>query len=54
MEFADNMRRFEFKNKLQAAIQTFIVSQLLSLEEKAILVDFFKEFDKDNDGVIST
>ena len=44
----------QFANKLEAVVYTFIVSQILTSEEKATLKELFDKLDKNHDGVISS
>ena len=44
----------KFSNKLEAVVYTYIVSQILSSEEKRVLKDLFSQLDHNHDGVIST
>lgn len=42
----------QFKNKLEAVVHTFIASQLLSNGMKNEILEYFNDFDKNNNGVI--
>lgn len=44
----------QFQNKLQAVVYTYIVSQLLTTDEKKFLLQTFKKLDKNKDGVIES
>lgn len=46
---ADNMERFQFKNKLQEAIYMFLITALVDRNEYADLIELF---DKDKSGKI--
>jgi hypothetical protein len=43
----------QFKNRLEAVVYTYCISQLVSNEEKLGLEDVFKKIDTDFDGIIS-
>jgi len=49
----NNLREFNSEQKLQAAVLTYIASQLSSSQEKDKLKDIFTSFDKNNDGQLS-
>ena len=42
----------KFENKLEAVVYTYIVCQLLSSEEKYDLIAYFKDLDKNKNGVL--
>lgn len=48
-----SIETFKFKNKLEAVVYTFIVSQLLNTEEKSDFIEIFEDLDRNHDGVIS-
>ena len=41
-EIIQRIGNFKFKNKLEAVVYTFIVSQLLSTEEKSLFIQIFE------------
>lgn len=43
----------KFKNRLEAVVYTYCISQLVTNEEKAGLEEVFKKIDTDFDGIIS-
>jgi Ca2+-binding EF-hand superfamily protein len=43
----------QFKNRLEAVVYTYCISQLITNDEKRGLEDVFKKVDTDNDGIIS-
>lgn len=43
----------KFKNKLEAVVLTYVVSQVLSSTDKLPLLKSFIEADKNSDGVLS-
>ena len=47
-----SIETFKFRNKLEAVVYTFIVSQLLNTEEKADFIEVFEDLDRNHDGVI--
>ena len=42
----------QFKNKLQAVVHTYIVSQLLTSEERTELLGLFRSIDKNENGIL--
>ena len=48
-----SIETFKFRNKLEAVVYTFIVSQLLNTEEKSDFIEIFEDLDRNHDGVIS-
>ena len=48
-----SIETFKFKNKLEAVVYTFIVSQLLNTDEKSDFIEIFEDLDRNHDGVIS-
>jgi hypothetical protein len=51
-QFSCNFFVIQFKNKLEAVVHTYIVSQLFSGEERAEMLDVFQSLDKNNNGII--
>lgn len=49
----ENMRKFKKENKLEQATITFIVTQIVSKEERNQLLSQFQSWDKDGNGVLS-
>ena len=43
----------QFKNRLEAVVYTYCISQLVTNEEKNGLEEIFKKVDEDHDGIIS-
>ena len=43
----------QFGNKFEAVVLTYIVSQILTIEEKANVICLFEELDTNHDGVIN-
>jgi calcium-dependent protein kinase len=48
-----NMKKFHAERKLQQAALTYIVSHLITKDEKNELIDLFRQFDTNGDGVLS-
>ncbi|KRX03976.1 Protein kinase-like domain [Pseudocohnilembus persalinus] len=48
-----NLKVFRHKGKLQSALLTFIVNQLVTNQQKEDLLETFKQLDANNDGVLS-
>lgn len=48
------MFKNKFENKLQAVVYTYVVSQLLTNDEKKFLFETFKALDQNHDGVIES
>ena len=43
----------QFKNKFEAVVYTFIVSQLLKSDQKMEIIQCFQSIDRNGDGVLS-
>lgn len=50
---ADNIEKFQFKNKLQEAIYMFLVNTLVDRNEYEDLIELFEEMDVNKDGVLT-
>jgi len=49
----ENMRQFKRENKLEQATITFIITQMVTKEERNQLLAQFQSWDKDGNGVLS-
>lgn len=49
----ERLRLFNNSNKLKDAVQTFIISQLISIKDTKALREVFKKIDKNGDGRLS-